>query len=39
MNKKAKEKPNWWVPFIENEVDLLNDINRENIKLEKRSYY
>ncbi|WP_417620069.1 hypothetical protein [Oceanihabitans sediminis] len=35
----AKEKADWYDPFIEREVPLLNDIDRDTLKPKKRSYW
>lgn len=35
----AKEKADWYDPFIEKEVDLLNDIDRDTLKPIKKSYW
>lgn len=34
----AKEKADWYDPFIEKEVPLLNDIDRDTLKSNKRKY-
>ena len=35
----AKEKADWLDPFIEKEVELMEDVNRETLKSKKRSWY
>lgn len=35
----AKEKADWYDPFIEKEVTLLSDIDRDTLKPKKRSYW
>ncbi|MBZ9627437.1 hypothetical protein LB450_04930 [Psychroflexus sp. CAK1W] len=35
----AKEKADWYDPFIEKEVELLNDIDRDTLKPIKKSYW
>lgn len=37
--KWAKEKADWYDPFTEKEVELLNDIDRDTLKSKKRTYW
>jgi hypothetical protein len=37
--KWAKEKADWYDPFIEKDVELLNDIDRDTLKPTKKGYY
>jgi hypothetical protein len=37
--KWAKEKADWYDPFVEKEVELLNNIDRDTLKPKKRNYW
>jgi hypothetical protein len=37
--KWAKEKADWYDPFIEKEVDLLKDVDRDTLKSKKKNYW